>query len=363
MKTNKFKIIVAMLLCVVMISTFNVTSFAAADDIIIQEKLVFGKSYKIDNLSQGQSAKYKFSLTQSGQVSVVISSKCIKDGSWEPYIKIFESNGTQVAQYKLDNNSTRTCTWDILAGDYYLLICANNNFKNTWKLSFVADFENSGETYPENWIEKNDEVTMATPYTAGKSVNGFLAMNEYNDVYKMILSKPGYLSFKLVSKMPKVNFEIFDAKGKFQNEYYDIESGTHIYKEFVPAGTYYINIKENYYYTGCYSFTASLAPITKTNVTSAKAKYKKSGSKIKRSLLIKWAKKSGVSGYQIQVSNKAKFSSKKTYDVTGNSLNVTNYKFAKGKKYYVRVRTYIKDDSGAKFYSDWSNVKSVKFKK
>ena len=79
---------------------------------------------------------------------------------------------------------------------------------------------------------------------------------------------------------------------------------------------------------------------------------------------VKWKKQtSNVTGYQIQYSTSSKFTSPKTVTVSSyKTVSKTVSKLSKGKKYYVRVRTY-KTVSGKKYYSGWSACKSVKTKK
>ena len=88
------------------------------------------------------------------------------------------------------------------------------------------------------------------------------------------------------------------------------------------------------------------------------------------SVTVRWnkqaAKVSGkrIAGYQLQLATNKKFTKNKK------SVTVKNYKTVKkkvtglkrGKKYYVRIRTY-RIDNGKKIYSPWSNVKTIKTKK
>ncbi len=83
----------------------------------------------------------------------------------------------------------------------------------------------------------------------------------------------------------------------------------------------------------------------------------------KKQLKIKWAKKSGISGYQIQLATNKKFTkNKKTVTVSSaKTVSKTVKKLKKGKKYYVRIRTY-RNFNGTRLYSKWSGVKAKKTK-
>lgn len=80
-------------------------------------------------------------------------------------------------------------------------------------------------------------------------------------------------------------------------------------------------------------------------------------------MTVKWKKNAVGTGYQIQYSTSSKFTSPKTVTVTKNTtLSKTIGSLAKGKKYYVRIRTY-KTVGSTKFYSGWSAAKAVTVKK
>ncbi len=83
------------------------------------------------------------------------------------------------------------------------------------------------------------------------------------------------------------------------------------------------------------------------------------------SISIKWKKKSGVTGYQIQYSTSSSFASSKTTKVKvkgAASVKKVLKGLKKGKKYYIRIRSY-KTVSGTTYYSAWSSTKTVKVKK
>ena len=83
----------------------------------------------------------------------------------------------------------------------------------------------------------------------------------------------------------------------------------------------------------------------------------------KNSLIIRYKKKSGVSGYQLQLATNKKFTkNKKTVTVkSAKIVSRTVKKLKNSTNYYVRVRTY-RNFNGTKLYSKWSAVKSKKTK-
>ena len=82
----------------------------------------------------------------------------------------------------------------------------------------------------------------------------------------------------------------------------------------------------------------------------------------KNTLAIKWKKLNKVTGYQVQISLKSnlkKGTIQRTFKQKVTTTKVMPLK--KKKRYYVRIRPYIKNDS-KKYYGKWSKIKSVKIK-
>ena len=98
--------------------------------------------------------------------------------------------------------------------------------------------------------------------------------------------------------------------------------------------------------------TVFAASIPTTTITSVKAQSK--------AFTVKWKKRSGITGYQIQYSTDSKFKknkkSIKLKKAKTTSKKVSNLKVAK--KYYVRIRTY-KIVNKKTYYSSWSKKKNV----
>ena len=95
--------------------------------------------------------------------------------------------------------------------------------------------------------------------------------------------------------------------------------------------------------------TVLAASMPTTTITSVKSQSK--------AFTVKWKKKSGITGYQIQYSTNSKFKKEKKSIKTKNAKTVSKKitKLKAAKKYYVRIRTYK-----GKKYSKWSKVKSIK---
>lgn len=84
----------------------------------------------------------------------------------------------------------------------------------------------------------------------------------------------------------------------------------------------------------------------------------------RKSMQLKWAKRTGIDGYQIQYGTSKKFKPAKKVSVkvkTKNPTSKTIKKLKSGKKYYARIRLY-KTISGRKYYSAWSGKRTVKIK-
>ena len=110
------------------------------------------------------------------------------------------------------------------------------------------------------------------------------------------------------------------------------------------------------------NYTATTKKITIT-VNPTKTALSSVSSPSAGKMTVKWKKNAVGTGYQIQYSTSSKFTSPKSVTITKNStLTRTIGSLAKGKKYYVRIRTY-KTVGSTKFYSGWSAAKAVTIRK
>ncbi|MBD5134451.1 MAG: fibronectin type III domain-containing protein [Lachnospiraceae bacterium] len=112
--------------------------------------------------------------------------------------------------------------------------------------------------------------------------------------------------------------------------------------------------------TDIYESISEKITITVKPMKNTVTKVKASGS---RTLNVTWKKDTKGAGYELQYSTTKKFTKKSTKTINIGKNKTTSYKIRKlekGKKYYIRVRTYQKvkvEGKAAKLYGSWSAVK------
>ena len=132
----------------------------------------------------------------------------------------------------------------------------------------------------------------------------------------------------------------------YTDAYANTNGTKYTYRVYAKAATGTSNL---YVASVCYKV---LRPAIKSVTNSASKK-----------MTVKWAKNAKANGYKLQYSLKSNFSGAKTWDSKKNSvISWTQGGLTKGKKYYVRMRTYKKVGSKM-YYSTWSPTKTVTIKK
>ena len=225
-------------------------------------------------------------------------------------------------------------------------------------------------------VTGHKEVTVAgkaatytsTGLTAGKkcSVCGKITVAQQT-VAKLTLGKVSGLKAKKikVAKSSEITLAWIKVTGAKSYEVYQ-KSGSKWKKIKTTSSTSYtvkkLKADKEYQFrvravvdgaSGAYSSTLKVETIPETTSLKLKA-----GSK---QLTASWSKVSDISGYEIQYSTSKKMKSAKKVSAKKSAKKTTIKKLTKGKKYYVRVRTY-KTVNGKKIFSDWSKVKNVKVK-
>ena len=107
--------------------------------------------------------------------------------------------------------------------------------------------------------------------------------------------------------------------------------------------------------------TAKQTTVANEKVDVKNTIVKKLKSSKKKQLTVSFAKISGVDGYQVQYSTSKKFAKKKTKTVKTTKTKITLKKLKSKKKYYVRVRGFVKKN-GVMSYGKYSTAKNKKVK-
>ena len=193
----------------------------------------------------------------------------------------------------------------------------------------------------------NYKGTHTKTFTINKATNKITATSSYtknasSKTQSFLLNAKatgGKLTYKSISKSVSVN-----SVGKVI-----------IAKNFAGKATVTITAGDANYKTVAKTVRITVKP-AKTKVISAK-------NSSSRKAIIMWSKLSYVSGYQIQYGIKSSFQGAKTITVNGGSkVSKVITGLAKGKTYYVRIRTY-KTVGNTKYYSIWSAKKGVRISK
>jgi hypothetical protein len=111
-------------------------------------------------------------------------------------------------------------------------------------------------------------------------------------------------------------------------------------------------------YTGSIVVTKKAEATTVAKVKGVKATSAKSGK-----LTVKYTKLAQADGYQIQYSTNKNFKNSVSKTTVKKSVTSKTLKVKAGKKYYVRVRAYVKASDGSKVYGAFSKTANVKVKK
>ena len=212
--------------------------------------------------------------------------------------------------------------------------------------------------------ETVDEGTAATP-PADPSRKGYIFDGWDKDFKKVTKDLTVTANWKTIIDNAKVVLSASELafNGKIQKPVIRTIGGKKL-----KAGTDY-TVKWSYKLTitgkGNYVGTTKASYKINPKGTSIK-KLKKAKKAVKIKLKKQSAKmaKTRITGYQVWLATNKKFTKNKK-SVNFNGYKKVSKKVAKlkgGKKYYVKVRTYMKV-KGTKFYSKWSKVKTVKTKK
>jgi hypothetical protein len=189
---------------------------------------------------------YKFSLSQPGFVTFSLPNKSQSGDKIK--ISIVDKNGNTLADLVNDPTSAYDMVKNsvgLAAGDYFVKVEYYDYVENE-PYSFTLSFK-PGNTYEQ---EPNENLAEATLVNVNNTIEGVIEHDGDNDYYKIILRKPGKLSFTMPNDGP--NKEISILTKNHDTLAYFYTDNTSAYDSYtasvgLPAGEFYIKVERSDY--------------------------------------------------------------------------------------------------------------------
>lgn len=271
-----------------------------------------------------------------GKVSAVQSTKAIKL-TWS---KVTGADGYRVYQY-----NTKSKKWESIktlkAASYKV---ENLKAGTVYKFRIKAYKKDDGTI----WGKATDTISVATKPVAPENIKTVQSAKAIKLSWSKVTGADGYRVYKYNSKA-KTWDKIKTLTGtsyKVQN----LKSGT-TYKFRIKA--YKAHNGETLWSAATSTITATTKPATPIITALA--------STAKGRAAVSWTNVAGETGYELWASTKKDSGYKKVVTTKADVTKGVRTDFVSGRTYYFKVRAY-KTVDGAKLYSSWSTVKSVKVK-
>ena len=310
------------------------TAYAEYDTIGTAKKAEFGITYSgvIDD-DWNKADFYEFYVPEAGNVTFTATLKNDNYSSYHGDFNIYDPSGTEIGSfgdYKKEALGYVSVTKSMYMskGTYYFRV-------------YSGPYSNYGGEYTVKIDYKCNVASPSSFKVATRNTTSLkLKWNKIAGVSGYQLQRLSSGSYKTITNTTSTSRTVKSLKAGLS------------YKFRVRA---YKKIDGKKYYSSWTYLTTPTKPSKPTIKTPSTNK--------KHQIIAKWKKVSSCSGYQVQYSKKSNFKSViATKTVSGKSkTSYTGKNFTKGKKYYVRVRSY-KTVNGKKYYSAWSSVKSIKCK-
>lgn len=233
-------------------------------------------------------------------------------------------------------------------------------------LSITIIFTFSSSSFASGWLDSVEDIKLDTTYEGYASDNyeGWAFTLPAKGTIKVRIESEyrgtvGYTNFEFFKKSDPDTciYRDYCANGSIGYEPYYSSARDVYYGYFeleLPKGSYYVATFSDYWSAdGPFEFSLNYKPkLASTKIIKLTPK--------KKAFTVKYKKAGYATGYEIKYSLKKSMKSAKKVKTTRLYKTVKNLK--KGKKYYVKVRTYRKlrvDGVMKTYYSKWSTRKSV----
>lgn len=357
MKTKK---IISLFLSIVMLAcTLSININAYANGWINNVRYIDFDETVTDGASSSDYHKgdtyydaYYFNIPQSGTITITLNSSVkgyIPEYNWTGLysmkytdIFIYSKNSPDESLWNADSNNAISYGYSSARDVYYATYkIALNSGKYYYVAEYYDGYSSSGNTYD---LTISYKPNISTPSSLKVSTRNTTSLK---------------LSWSKVSGVS--GYQLQRKSGDSYKTLVNTTSTSYTAKKLKAGTTYSFRVRAYKTIDGKKYYSSW--KMLKTPTKPSRPSIKTPSTNKKHQIIAKWGKVTNCSGYQVQYSKKKSFSSViATRTVSGSSkTSYTGKNFTKGRKYYVRVRSYKAVD-GKKYYSAWSSVKSIKCK-
>ena len=330
-------------------ATYAIKAKSATPSIILS-----ATNYTYDGAEHkpGVTVKVGNTTLQSGDYSVAYDANCTSVGNHSVKVTLKGNySGSATATYAITANAT-TPTITLSAANYTydgaehkpgVTVKVGNTTltTNDYSVSYDSNSTAAGQHSVKVTLKGSYSGSATATYTINpKKVTPSVELSKTEYVYNGSAIKPA-----ATVKLGNTTLKSGDYSLAYESNCASV--GKHAVK---------VTLKGNYSGTKSAAYTVNPKGTTIAKL-SATAK----------ALTVKWKKQTAkmktarVTGYQVMVATDAKFTkNKKTATISGYTTAAKKIPAIKGaKKYYVKIRTYMKVDSKT-YYSAWSKAKGIK---
>jgi uncharacterized protein YjdB len=266
---KKFKRLLSVLLvCCLAMMVFPISASAASvtekesnDSISTAQSISLGNNISGSISERGDDDFYKFSITNSGKVSMNVTSYM------EYYsVILYDASGNRL-WYDASNNwnssvGFRSDDYDLYLeiGTYYLEVRGSYSYNGSSSYTGTYTISTSFTSANATESEPNNSVANANSVTLGNTIRGVIAENGDYDFYKFTLSKSGDVPMTVTAYMDYYSVIIYDASGnRIWYDDYNKRNSTTGYREdeytiTLDSGTYYLEMRGSSSYSGSSSY-------------------------------------------------------------------------------------------------------------
>lgn len=211
---------------------------------------------------------YKFELATSGMLNINF-----KGAIRGVELKLYDVNGKQMWNKYLNWNDTieeisYQVDLNLCQGQYYFSV---SRYQGEGEYNFKFLFTSANESFAEEQQGSNNKVNSASFVDINRKYNGFLAINDDVDIYRISINDPKVV-LNFSAKMRGAELEIFNEKGerkwnKYLNWNDTIEEINYEEELELDNGLYYLSVSEyngegtfSFYFTNGGQVTEAVAP-------------------------------------------------------------------------------------------------------